>query len=309
MSQKQRFIAIYLMVRLFSADLNPFYQAFSMILDKSTHHFERRFLCEQLLDLNFDKWDKSTPNQLIKEAESYTEEYNVPDAINNLTTLFNKDLDKVQHELNRRTHISKLLQESPTDKRGDQPSTPDEDLLGDTLSNLDLDIEPYQPKFITPLPLELPIKDQEYKAIIPLVMEDTLWVQHEVEDGDYLESAIKETVGLAAKKNLSSDQITHCLQIFEEGLSLLEKSDLLLQNLEKVLDLNPSLVSGLIIILSKEKPQLFKRCLNKFVGFSPNINSLEVIFRTIQNVKVPQSFLNQYIYQWFEACKKLENDA
>ena len=56
--------------------------------------------------------------------------------------------------------------------------------------------------------------------------------------------------------------VTYTLELLENNLEMLEKDNLFLDNLERILDVNPTLVSCIIIILSDKRVDFFSKFLS-----------------------------------------------
>lgn len=85
------------------------------------------------------------------------------------------------------------------------------------------------------------------------------------------------------------------------------KESYLIAKLQTLVNKNTHLVIQIGKILFKKKPEFFSKFLKQFVEkIDLSLASLEIIYRLVKSCKVEQEFLDVYIKNWLEFCKKEE---
>lgn len=159
-----------------------------------------------------------------------------------------------------------------------------------------------EPDFLFPVPEEVSFTEDHLLTPFPFFLEAPLinpCLPHE--------AVLKEILDHAG--SLEQEDLDIVEQILVYDPSAL-KEDLLLSKLQTAVNLNTQLVILIGQKLFLLRPSFFKKLLAQFVEkIDMNLASVEIVYRLVKTCKVEQSFLDVYIKNWFEKCKKEEGQS
>lgn len=159
-----------------------------------------------------------------------------------------------------------------------------------------------EPDFIFPVPEEVPFTEDHLLTPFPFFLEAPL-----INPSLPHEAILKEM--LDHPSSLEEEDYEVIQQIMDYDPEAL-KEEVLFSRLQAAVNQNTQLVVLLGNKLFQLKPLLFKKLLSQFAeNIEMNLGSVEVVYKLIKTCRVEQSFLDVYIKNWFDKCKKEEGQS
>lgn len=100
-----------------------------------------------------------TANDITKEMKNFTEEYEVPDEINNIRVLFKENISEVVQKGSIPNQIPRIIPDF--DLNNEETMIPTDTLKLQSIDNEDLHIQNYELDLLTLMPNEIPLGDDE----------------------------------------------------------------------------------------------------------------------------------------------------